>query len=99
MHLGDSQLLVQRAAVDANANRPVIVDGDLADCRELFVPSLTGADVAWVDAVFVQRGRTVRVARQQQMAVVMEIADGQCIASRVEHALLDLRPRRQPRVG
>ena len=37
LHLRDDQLLVQRAAVDADAHRLAVIDRDLADRRELLV--------------------------------------------------------------
>ena len=90
---GDDELLVQRAAVDADAHRLVVVDGDLADRGELLVAPAAGADVARIDAVLVERRGAVREARQQQMAVVVEVADERRRAAGVEHALLDFRDR------
>ena len=55
LHLRDDELLVERAAVDADAHRLAVVDGDLADRRELLVAPPAGADVARVDAVLVER--------------------------------------------
>ena len=83
------QLLIQRAAVDADAHRLAVVAGDLADRRELFVAALAGADVARVDAVFVERGGAARMSREQQVAVVVEVADQRGSAAGVEHPLLD----------
>ena len=90
LHLVDDELLVERAAVDADANRLVVIDRHLADGRELLVATLTGADVARVDAVLVERAGAVWITRQQQVAVVVEIADERRRAAGVEHALLDL---------
>ena len=72
-HLGQ-QLLVERAPVDADADRLRVGDGDLDDRGELLVAAL-GADVARVDAVLGQRRRRVRVLRQQEVAVVVKVAD------------------------
>ncbi len=66
-----------------------MVDGDFADRRELFVAAFARPDVAWIDPVFVERARAVRVFREQQVAVVVEIADERRRAARVEHALPD----------
>ena len=84
------QLLVERAAVDADAHRLAVVDRDLADGGELLVAPLAGADVAGIDAVLVERRGAVGIARQQQVAVVVEVADERRRAAGVEHALLDL---------
>ena len=89
LHLRDDELLIERAAVDADAHRPAIVDRDFADRRELLVAPLAGADVAGIDPVLVERSRTLRIFGQQQMAVVMEIADERRVAAGVEHALFD----------
>ena len=72
-HLGQ-QLLVERAPVHADADRLVVRDRDLDDLRELLVAAL-GADVAGIDAVLGQRRRRLGVLRQQQVAVVVEVAD------------------------
>jgi hypothetical protein len=83
-------LMIQRAAIDADAYRLVVIDRDLANGRELFVAPLAGADIARVNPVFIQRVGAFRVARQQQVAIVMKVADQRCRATGVEHATLDL---------
>ena len=75
LHLRDDELLVERAAVDADAHRLAVVARDAADRRELLVAPLAGADVAGIDAVLVERLRAVGIAREQQVAVVVEVAD------------------------
>ena len=40
LHLAHHQLLIERAAVDADAHRLAVVDGDFADGGELFVAPL-----------------------------------------------------------
>ena len=90
LHLGEDELLVERAAVDADADRLAVVDGHLADGGELLVPPPAGADVAGIDPVLVERGCAGRVAGEQQVAVVVEVADERRGAAGVEHALLDL---------
>ena len=95
LHLRHHQLLVEGAAVDADAHRLAVVDRDLADRGELLVAPFAGADVARIDAVLVERCGAVRIARQQQMAVVVEVADEWRRAAGVEHAPLDLGHRRR----
>ena len=90
LHLRHDQLLVEGAAVDADADGLAVVDRDLADGGELFVAPLAGADVAGIDPVLVERPRAVGIARQQQVAVVVKVADQRRRAAGVEHALLDL---------
>ena len=90
LHLRHHQLLVQGAAVDADANRLAVVDRHLADGRELLVAPGARAHVAGIDAVLVECGRAVRVARQEQVPVVVEVADERRRAPGIEHPLLDL---------
>ena len=59
LHLGGHQLLVERAAVDADAHRFVAINRHLADGRELLVAARAGPNVARVDAVLVERARAV----------------------------------------
>ena len=91
--LATHELLIQRAAVHADADRPVVIDRHLADRRELLVAAAAGADVARIDPVLVERRGAVREAGQQEMAVVVEVADERRRAARVEHALLDFGDR------
>jgi hypothetical protein len=90
LHLGDDQLLIERAAVNAYAYGPVVIDRDFADGGELLVAPPASADVAGVDAVLVERRGARRVARQQQVAVVVEVADERRRAAGVQHPPLDL---------
>ena len=89
-HLRDDELLIERAAVDADAHRLAVVDGDLADRGELLVAPPPGADVARIDPVFVERRRAGGETREQEMAVVVKVADERGVAAGIEHALLDL---------
>src|SRR3989442_3172534 len=61
LHLRDDELLVQRAAVDADAYRPVVIDRDLADGGELFVAAAPRPDVTRIDAVLVERTRAIGI--------------------------------------
>ena len=94
LHAAHDQLLVEGAAVDADADRLALIAGDLADGRELLVAPLAGADVARIDPVLVERGGAGRIAGEQEMAVVVEVADERCVDAGVVHALADLGHRR-----
>ena len=72
-HLGE-QVLVERAPVDADPNRLVVGERHLDDRPEVLVVALA-ADVARVDAVLGERARAVGKPGEQQVAVVVEIAD------------------------
>src|SRR5204863_5875520 len=65
LHLEDDELLIERAAVDPDAHRLLMIPGDVADGGKLLVAALPGADVARVDAVLVERARTVGKPREQ----------------------------------
>ena len=89
LHLAHDQLLIERAAVDADAHGLAVVAGDRADGGELLVAALAGADVAGIDAVLVERAGAIGILGQQDVAVVVKIADERSFAAGVEHALLD----------
>ena len=89
LHASHHEFLVQRAAVDANPHGLALVGRHRADRGELLVAPAAGTDVARVDAVLVEGARTIRVARQQQVAVVVEVADERGVAAGVEQAALD----------
>ncbi len=90
LHLCDDQLLVERAAVHADAHGLAMIPRDPADRGELLVAAPAGADVAGVDAVLVECLGTSGVTGEQQVAVVMEIANEGCVAPLIQHPLLDL---------
>jgi hypothetical protein len=69
------QRLVQAAPVDADAHRLVVADRGFDHLRELAVALGALPHVAGVDAVLRQRLRAFREVAQQQVAVVVEVAD------------------------
>ena len=75
------------SAIESTA---LAIDRDLADRRELLVAAPPGADIARVDAVLVERARAVGELRQQEVTVVVEVADERRRHPGIEHALLDL---------
>ena len=89
LHFLHHEFLIERAAVDADAHRLIVVARHLADRRKLFVAALAVADVAGIDAVFIESLRAVGIFREQDVAVVMEVADKGDVAAGVEEALLD----------
>ena len=94
LHLAHDQLLIERAAVDADAHGLAVVARDLADGGELLVAALAVADVAGIDAVFIERAGAIGIFRQQDVAVVVEIADDRRVAAGIEQAFLDFRDGR-----
>ena len=83
LHLAHHQLLIERAAIDADAHRLAVVHGDFADRCELLVAPRSRAHVAGIDAVLVQRPRAIGIFRQQDVPVVMKIADDRRRASQI----------------
>ena len=95
LHLAHHQLLIERAAIDADAHRLAVVHGDFADRGKLLVAPRARAHVAGIDAVFVQRPRAIGIFRQQHVAVVMKIADDRRGASQIAQPRHNFRHRRR----
>ena len=66
-----------------------MIASHVADRRELFIAALARADIARIDAVFVERGGAIGILRKKDVAVVMKIADEGRGAASVQHAFLD----------
>ena len=87
------EVLVERAPVHSDSHRLSVIDRRLHDGGEVGVP-VPRADVAGVDAILVQRGRACRILREQQVPVVMEVADERHIETNiVNSATTDLEGR------
>ena len=74
VHHRREQVLIERAPVHADPHGLVAIDCDLNDRPEVFVPAFT-SDVARVDSVLCQRLRTSRILCEQEVPVVMKVAD------------------------
>ena len=74
VHQAGEQCLVERSPVDANAHRLVVLQGDVDDGAEVLVVALA-THVARIDAVLGERLGAVGMSRQQQVPVVVEVAD------------------------
>ena len=75
VHQVGQQGLVERAPIGADADRLAVPDRHLDDGAELPVLLLLEADIARVDAVFVEGLGAGRMIGQQLVADIMEIAD------------------------
>ncbi len=75
VHDARQQRLVQAAPVHADAHRLVVLGGDLDHLGELGVALGALPHIARIDAVFRQRLRALGIVAQQQVAVVVEVAD------------------------
>ncbi len=89
LHLAHDEFLIERAAIDADAHGLAIVTSYAANRGELLIAAFAGANIAWIDAVFVQSTGTFGVFREQDVTVVVKIADQRRFAPGLEHALLD----------
>ncbi len=91
-HLGE-QRLVERAPVHADAYRLLVLDGDLDHGAEVLVVLLADGAVAGVDAVLGERFGAIRIFLEQQVAVVMEVADDGRLEAEFVETLNDMRHR------
>jgi len=74
-HLRRHQLLVERACVDTDSDGLAVLRRHSADGGELLVSLLSVADVSRVDSVLREGSGTFGVLGQQNVTVVVEIAD------------------------
>ena len=75
VHQRGDHRLIERAPVRADADWLFVLQRELDDRRELHVALPAEADVAGIDAVFRERFGAGRLAFEQLMAVVVEVAD------------------------
>lgn len=67
--------MVERSPIDADADLFFVGDGDLDDLGEVVIVFIAEADIAGVDAIFVEGFGHFGVFGEESVAVVMEIAD------------------------
>ena len=91
VHHARQQRLVERAPVDADAHRLLILDRALDHGAEIVVVFAADGDVAGIDAVLGQRLRAGRIFLQQQVAVVVEVADDGDVDAALGEAFDDVR--------
>ena len=75
VHHAREQRLVERAPVDADAHRLVVFERGFDHDVEIVVGLAADVDVAGVDAILGQRAGAFGILLEQQVAVVVEIAD------------------------
>src|SRR5260370_38027914 len=92
-YLAHAKLLMERTAIDADAHGLAVIAGDATNRGELLVAALARADVTRIDAIFIESAGALGIFRQQDVAVVVKIADQGSFAAGIEHALLDFRHR------
>ncbi len=89
LHLAHDQFLIERTAIHADADRLAVVARNFADRGELLVAALAVAHVSGIDAVLIERAGAIGIFGQQNVAVVVKIADDGRVAARVQQPLLD----------
>ena len=75
VHQLGQQFLVERTPIGADAHRFVVLVRDLDDVGNWRVALVLEADIAGIDAVFVERFGAGRIIGQQLVADIMEITD------------------------
>ena len=75
VHQPGQQFLIEAAPIHADADGLAVFQRDLDDLGELPVALVAKADIAGIDAVFVERLGTGRMIGQQLVADIMEVAD------------------------
>ena len=91
VHQPGEQFLIERAPVDADAHRLAVLDRHLDDLGELRIALVLEADIAGIDAVFVERLGAAGMIGQQLVADVMEVADDRHGDAHLRQPLLDAR--------
>ncbi len=75
VHHAGQQRLIERSPVHADAHRLLILHRDFDHGAEIRVARLADAGVAGIDAVLGQIARALGILRQQNVPVVVEVAD------------------------
>ena len=75
IHHPRQQSAIERAPVDADAHGPIVLDGRFDHGAEVVVVLLADVDVAGIDAVLGERAGAVGILPEQEVAVVVEVAD------------------------
>ena len=75
VHHAREQRPIERTPVDADAHRAIVLDGHFDHGAEVVVVLLADVDVAGIDAVLGEGPRAVGILLEQDVAVVMEVAD------------------------
>ncbi len=75
VHQIGEEVLVERSPIDADAHLFFVGDGDFDDLSEVVFVFIAEADIARVDAIFIEGLRHCGIFAEESVAVVMEIAD------------------------
>ena len=91
IHQDREHLLIERAPVGADAHGLAVLDRHFDDGGELPVLLLLEADIAGIDAIFVERLGAGRVIGEQLVADIVEIADERRVDAHPRETVADMR--------
>ena len=91
VHEASQQRLVERAPVDADAHRLVVLDRALNHGAEIVVVFAADGDIAGIDAVLGKRLGAGGVFLEQQVAVVVEVTDDRRVDAALREAFDNVR--------
>ena len=91
VHQPGQQLLVERAPIGADPHRLAVLDRRFDDRGELRVLLVLEADIAGIDAIFVERLGAGRVIGEQLVADIMKVADQRHVDAHLVELLADMR--------
>ena len=75
VHQAGEKILIQRSPVDTNPNRLLVFQSDFDDRSEIVVVLAAHSNIAGIDSIFVERCCTIWILAQQNVPVVMKIAN------------------------
>ena len=96
VHHARQKRLIERAPVDADAHRLPILDGALDHDSKIVVVLPADRNIAGIDAILGERARRGGKLLEQDVAVVVEVADDGHAQAALFQAFDDLRARRLP---
>ena len=95
LHLAHDEFLIERAAIDADAHGLAVIDRHFADRCELLVAAGSGAHISRINAVLVECARAIGIFGQQDVPVVVKIANDRRDAARITQPSDNFRYRRR----
>ena len=91
VHQMGEQFLVERAPIGADAHRLVVTDRGFDDGAELPVLLFLEADIAGIDAIFVERLGAGGMIGKELVADIVEVADDRHVDVHLKKPFLDMR--------
>src|SRR5215471_20292573 len=85
------QFLIERAPIGANPYRLVVPDRSFDNGAKLAILLLLKADIAWIDAVLVERFSASRMIGKELVADIVKIADDRHVDIHLGKTIFDVR--------